>query len=76
MILSTIFIPTPSIERIMKVTEEIKIKKNSNFIAVDSISTDIFFIKTCIVKAYTSGNGRDITFWMFCIFLIINTNIG
>lgn len=57
-------LPTPSIERILKGTEEITIKRNTNFIVADSICTDIFFIKTGIVRAYTFGNGREITFWI------------
>ncbi|MCM1317065.1 MAG: Crp/Fnr family transcriptional regulator [Bacteroides sp.] len=53
-----------SMEKILPAVELLSIKKNTDFIVADTVCTDIYFIKKGVVRAYTFGNGREITFWI------------
>ena len=57
-------LPASAIEKILAATELLTIKKNTDFITVDTVCADVFFVKNGIVRAYTYGNGREITFWI------------
>lgn len=57
-------LPDLSADKILTVAREVSIKKNTSFIVSDTVCTDIFLIKTGIVRAYIFGNGREITFWI------------
>lgn len=56
--------PDASLDRLRQCLTEISYPKGFRVLESGKIEKDIFFIKKGIVRAYTSVDGKEITFWV------------
>ena len=56
--------PDASLDRLRQCLREVSYPKGFRVLETGKIEKDIFFIKNGIVRAYTSVDGQEITFWV------------
>lgn len=56
--------PDASLDRLRQCLSEVSYPKGFRVLENGKIEKDIFFIKNGIVRAYTSVDGKEITFWV------------
>ena len=56
--------PDASLDKLRQCLTEVSYPKGFQVLEYGKIEKDIFFIKKGIVRAYTSVDGKDITFWV------------
>ena len=56
--------PDASLDRLRQCLTEVSYPKGFHVLESGKIEKDIFFIKKGIVRAYTSVDGKEITFWV------------
>ena len=56
--------PDASLDRLRQCLTEVSYPKGFCVLESGKIEKDIFFIKKGIVRAYTSVDGKEITFWV------------
>ena len=56
--------PDASLDRLRQCLSEVSYPKGFRVLENGKIEKDIFFIKNGIVRAYTSEDGKEITFWV------------
>lgn len=56
--------PDASLDRLQQCLTEVSYPKGFRVLECGKVEKDIFFIKQGIVRAYTSVDGKEITFWV------------
>ena len=56
--------PDASLDKLRQCLTEVSYPKGFRVLESGKVEKDIFFIKKGIVRAYTSVDGKDITFWV------------
>ena len=56
--------PDASLDRLQQCLTEVSYPKGFRVLKCGKVEKDIFFIKQGIVRAYTSVDGKEITFWV------------
>ena len=56
--------PDASLDRLRQCLTEVSYPKGFRVLECGKVEKDIFFIKQGIVRAYTSVDGKEITFWV------------
>lgn len=56
--------PDASLDRLQQCLTEVSYPKGFRVLKCSKVEKDIFFIKQGIVRAYTSVDGKEITFWI------------
>ena len=60
--------PDASLDRLQQCLTEVSYPKGFRVLECGKVEKDIFFIKQGIVRAYTSVDGKEITFWVGKVF--------